>query len=202
MWRQIAAGAGAYILNFVYDDKESAYHSLPVTWQKTYGYNKLFDKVFRVGSNMSVEDIPYSFNNKEYVLWMWKGDYWNLGTGSEIGLYQQSAESRTHYDAVDFLCSMQLSTYKYSDGQVYGSYYNWNPVHNKQWWITAFDWRHPKPDPKKLVTLGKVDFGDKTGMAQTIKNKIKDKSKDKKIFQDTILSENSNTIWIMWGGNE
>ena len=97
---------------------------------------------------MLVEDIPYSYNNKEYVLWMWKGDYWNLGTGSEIGLYQQSAESRTHYDAVDFLCSMQLSTYKYSDGQVYGSYYNWNPVHNKQWWITAFDWRHPKPDPK------------------------------------------------------
>ena len=61
---------------------------------------------------MLVEDIPYSYNNKEYVLWMWKGDYWNLGTGSEIGLYQQSAESRTHYDAVDFLCSMQLSTYK------------------------------------------------------------------------------------------
>ena len=150
MWRQIAAGAGAYILNFVYDDKESAYHSLPVTWQKTYGYNKLFDKVFRVGSNMLVQDIPYSYNNKEYVLWMWKGDYWNLGTGSEIGLYQQSAESRTHYDAVDFLCSMQLSTYKYSYGQVYGSYYNWNPVHNKQWWITAFDWRHPKPEPKKL----------------------------------------------------
>ena len=87
---------------------------------------------------MLVEDIPYSYNNKEYVLWMWKGDYWNLGTGSEIGLYQQSAESRTHYDAVDFLCFTQLSTYKYSDGQVYGSYYNWNPVHNKQWWITAF----------------------------------------------------------------
>lgn len=41
---------------------------------------------------MLVKDIPYSYNNKEYVLWMWKGDYWNLGTGSEIGLYQQSAE--------------------------------------------------------------------------------------------------------------
>lgn len=155
MWRQITAAAGAYILNFVYDDKESVYHSLPVTWQKTYGYNKLFDKVFRVGSNMSVEDNPYSYNNKKYVLWMWKGDYWNR-----------------------------------------------NPVHNKQWWITAFDWRHPKPDPKKLVTLGKVDFGDKIGMAQTIRDEIKTRSKDKKIFQDTILSENSNTIWIMWGGNE
>ena len=59
-------------------------------------------------------------------------DYWNLGTGSEIGLYQQSVESRTHYDAVDFLCPMQLSTYKYSNGQVYGSYYNWNPIYNKQ----------------------------------------------------------------------
>lgn len=55
---------------------------------------------------------------------------------------------------------------------------------------------------KKLVTLGKVDFGDKIGMAQTIRDEIKTRSKDKKIFQDTILSENSNTIWIMWGGNE
>ena len=199
---EIAAAAGAYILNFVYDDKESAYHSLPATWQKTYGYNKLFDDVFRIGSNMSVEDIHYNYNNKEYVLWMWKGDYWNLGTGSEIGLYQQSVESRTHYDAVDFLCPMQLSTYKYSNGQVYGSYYNWNPIYNKQWWITAFDWRHPKSDPKKLVTIGKIDFDEKTGMAQIVREEIKKKFKDNKIFGDIILNKNSNTIWIMWGGNE
>ena len=69
-------------------------------------------------------------------------------------------------------------------------------------WITAFDWRHPKSDPKKLVTIGKIDFDEKTGMAQIVREEIKKKFKDNKIFGDIILNKNSNTIWIMWGGNE
>ena len=116
-----------------------------------------------------------------------------MGTGSEIDLYEQSAECSTHYDAVDFLSTMQLSTYAYSKGTVYGSYYNWDPVHDKQWWITAFDWKHPNPNPDNLVTVGKVNFGSREGMA----SKVEKATKSEKI-NDVILDEDNNTIWIMW----
>ena len=97
-------------------------------------------------------------------------------------------------EAVDFLCSMYLD-----------------------FAIPAFRLTHSGVKPETQIHThmcyseftdiipaidDKVDFGDKIGMAQTIRDEIKTRSKDKKIFQDTILSENSNTIWIMWGGNE
>lgn len=191
---EITAAVGAYILNFTYDNKKSAYHSHPVTWQKTYGYNDFFDTVFRTGSNMEVKKIEFKHNYRNHILWMWKGDYWNLGTGSEIGLYKQALDCNTHYDAVDFLSTMQLSTYEYSKGQVYGSYYNWDPINDRQWWITAFDWRHPNPKTSNLVTIGKVNFGSKEDMAE----EVNDAAIEKETFCDTILDKKNNTIWIMW----
>lgn len=143
---------------------------------------------------MAVEKIEFKQNYRNHILWMWKGDYWNLGTGSEIGLYKQALDCNTHYDAVDFLSTMQLSTYEYSKGQVYGSYYNWDPIDDRQWWITAFDWRHPNQKTSNLVTIGKVNFGSKEDMAEEVNNA----AIGKKTFSDTILDKKNNTIWIMW----
>ena len=193
--KEITAAIGAYILNFSYDDKKSAYHSFPVTWQKKYGYNHSFDTVFRIASNMDKEDVRFTYNNYDYKLWLWKGDYWNLGTGSEIGLYKRSKDSAAHYDAVDFEVPMQISTYKYSKGNVYGSYFNWDPVNDKQWWITAFDWKHKNPNKKNLLTIGKINLSSKEKMASSVVAGIERGDYN---FDDIILSNNDNTIWIIW----
>jgi len=74
-------------LRFVPDEYGVAYHSKPNTWQRKFGYNIFYDEIFDIGSEMNVDFIPFSTDDEDYVLWMWKGDYWNLGSGAEIGLY-------------------------------------------------------------------------------------------------------------------
>lgn len=43
----------------------------------------------------------FTYNGKNYALWLWKGAYWNLGTGAELGLYMQSKKSASHYDGYE-----------------------------------------------------------------------------------------------------
>ncbi len=140
---ETAAKVGACILNFVQDDCQQGYHSLPETWQKNYGYTKLYDDVFGVGSNMDDMQSDVSVDGKTYVLWLWKGDYWNLGTGAEIGLYTTAKESTSsnpadanaHFDAVDFNLPMQLSLFQYPGTQNRRTYFNWKPS-APQWWVS------------------------------------------------------------------
>lgn len=187
---QVAAAIGAAFLNFSYDNYKDAYHSVPTTWQKKYGYNKLYDDVFRVTSNMNKSMNTFTYNGKNYALWLWKGDYWNLGTGAEIGLYMQSKESASHYDGVDFVLPMELSLYQYKKGIRLDNHYNWRPNAN-QWWITGFDWRESKPNPNRLVSVGKIDFATKKNMGKALYDKIKIN------FTDAIFDKDG-TLWIIW----
>ncbi len=187
---KLAAEVGAAFLNFSYDNLKIAYHSMPTTWQKQYGYNRLYDDVFKVGSNMNKSMNQFFYNGKEYVLWLWKGDYWNLGTGAEIGLYVASEESPTHYDAVKFTLPMELSLYQYANFGQLNNRFNWRPSTN-QWWITGFDWQSINPNPKRLVSIGRIDFSQKREMGQTIYQETKN------IFSDSIFDK-SGHLWIMW----
>ena len=87
------------------------------TWQRSFGYNVFYDEVFRIGTKMNEKDFPFKVGNEEYALWMWKGNYWNLHSGAEIGLYKydRTHAGTKHYDAIDFEVPMRLSLYRYSN---------------------------------------------------------------------------------------
>ena len=72
---------------FVFDDGND-YSS--ETWQKATGYNWVYDAVFKTATNDNMKHYELEFNmddGKQYILWIWRGDYLNLGAGAEIGLY-------------------------------------------------------------------------------------------------------------------
>ena len=100
----------------------------------------MYDDVFRVGSNMDALPIDVTVDGKNYVLWLWKGYYWNLRTGAEIGLYTTAKESTSsnpgdvnaHFDAVNFNLPMQLSLFQYRGTQNIRTYFNWKPS-TPQW---------------------------------------------------------------------
>lgn len=201
---------GAYFLNFVRDDKWFAYHSQNDTWQRKFGYNELYDDLFRIDSNM--DRMPLRFNNgdgKEYVLWAWKGDYWCLNSGAEIGLYVNdpksddiSTEETIHYSAVDFEVPMTLSLYNYeeSDDNIISikNIFSWNPA-VPQWWITGFNSRpeYANPDPEKLAVIGTVDFSQHKDLFFSLKDSVSDGLASK--YKDyVILDEEDFTVWIIW----
>ena len=56
----------------------------------------------------------YTFNvgEKTYAIWMWKGDYINLGAGAEAGIYEYAGLGHW-FTATDMAMPMELSlTYK------------------------------------------------------------------------------------------
>ncbi|MGN0240992.1 MAG: VWA domain-containing protein [Candidatus Weimeria sp.] len=209
--------AGAYLLNFDLDEKNDAYHSHPDTWQKKFGYNKMYDLFFWIGDKQDMKPLslePKNQNeNERYRLWLWKGDYWNLHSGAEIGLYKYGANyaGKDHYKAIDQNVPMTLSLIWMADNK-YTPVFSWAPNEN-QWWITGFSGSkneksliegieakiYNKPDiyyhpnPKNMLTIGSVDLSDYPEFYELL---LKDQR-----YKNYIIPDNDNKkVWIYWKG--
>ncbi|SEW33557.1 DUF4474 domain-containing protein [[Clostridium] fimetarium] len=167
-----------------------AYHSQPDTWQRSFGYNDLYDDIFRIGSNMNY--IHFNTTGNNYVLWLWKGDYWNLHSGAEIGLYTapQNYEEEMHYDAINFELPMKLSLYNYYSKNNIQNIFNWSPK-VKQWWVTGFNANFKNPNPDVMVSIGSIDFSGHESIFNELKRSYN--GNDNMIFD-----ENGHTLWISW----
>lgn len=83
---------GAAFLRFRRSKDGKTLHARPdrdyKQWQYYLGYFDLYDSVFQRGTNALRKKIYYKYNGETYILWCWKGDYMNLGLGSEFGIYK------------------------------------------------------------------------------------------------------------------
>ena len=165
------------------------------TWQKKYGYNDLYDKVFRIATknNMRSTKLYFQDNNEEYVLWVWRGDYLTLGSGAEMGLYKKRANTSyniEHWDAVDFEVPMTLNLYNYYSANNIEHVFSWKPENN-QWWITGFNPNYSDIDVEKQVLLGTVDFSEHQNMYTSLKENINQDNQNYVIFDDA-----NYKVWI------
>lgn len=185
--------AGADFLDFIYDKQNVAYHSQVDTWQKAFGYNDIYDKVFEDGSYMLRDKKIFSYNGNEYILWSWKGDYWNLQSGAETGLYvyNRTVNEVKHYDVVDFNLPMTLSLYNMHDGYT-ENIFSWVPD-EPQWWITGFNPDFTEPDPNIMVAVVSINFTGYEEMYEAAKSNFLKQSHEGLIFDDKY-----NTIWMVW----
>ena len=68
----------------------SAIHSQVNTWQRDFGYNDFYDLALEIATSGNTRRKKFKFspqNNSKHIVWMWRGDYLNLGSGAEIGIY-------------------------------------------------------------------------------------------------------------------
>lgn len=193
--------AGAYLLNFIYDTEHMAYHSQPDTWQREFGYNKFYDDVFRIGSYMDYGKVTFSYNGDKYALWMWKGDYWNLQSGAEVGLYTYDTiySGIEQYNAVDFEVPMSLFLYNYHSKDEIENVFSWRPE-KKQWWITGFNPKFKEPNPKEMVSIGTIDLSDDRSLYNAFRNNIK--NFDRIGESNIVFDDESYKVWIIWYNKE
>ena len=200
---EMATIAGAFLLNFVQDTDGQAYHSQPNTWQRYFGYNDLYDDVFRIGSYMHYLPIDFSTPDEKYRLWMWKGDYWNLHSGAEIGLYcsPESYSGNDHYDVIDFEVPMTLSLYSYNSNTDIDTIFAWAPD-EPQWWVTGFSGQNPEflyPDENKMVAVGSIDLSGYTDIYEGLKKEKYDENGSEKkrlINRYLVFDDTSSTVWV------
>lgn len=127
------AAIGGKMLMMKQDD-QGVYHADFDCWQSNFGYNKLYDFAFDIGTSMEPNKAMFSYGGQNYILWAWKGDYVNLGAGAELGIYYGGKDENSHW-LVDknLAMPMTLTLNHRTKGNVVN---NWKDT---TWWITAFN---------------------------------------------------------------
>jgi len=85
-----AEDGGSRALMFKRDVKNQAIHSQVKTWQRNFGYIDFYDLALEIATSGNTRRKKFEFspqNNSKHIVWMWRGDYLNLGSGAEIGMY-------------------------------------------------------------------------------------------------------------------
>ena len=157
------AGEADWLLSTVLGatpDSDNIYHIRQDWWQswKPVGYNNIYDIVFdkatqKTGTSMAKDRYTFNVGEKTYAIWMWKGDYINLGAGAEAGIYEYAGLGHW-FTATDMAMPMELSlTYKGDE------LYHYTPD-EKQWWITGFDPSHQNVQKDEVTATVTLNFAD------------------------------------------
>ena len=141
------ASMGASVLD-MYESSDGVYHASTDCWQQYFGYNSVYDFLFDVGTSMSTDSFEFEYDNSAYVIWVWKGDYVNLGAGAELGIYYGGGPHWLVNTELAMPMSMQLS------------YNGKNIISHSQntWWITGFNSNYLNVQASDLSAMFVVCF--------------------------------------------
>jgi len=168
-------------------------------WQKIFGYNDYFNKIFKHGTNGNMDDEKFYFsdeNDDKYVLWVWRGDYISFGSGAEMGIYCDplTIPGPDLWKSVGFELPMTLNLYNYYTAENVEKIFCWAP-NSPQWWITGFNPDFMDVDVTEMAMIGKVDFTGRKEMFDSLKveTEIDDRKSNFIIFDEEEL-----TAWVIW----
>lgn len=72
---------------YEFDETQGIFYSSKDAWQRKYGYCRMYDNMLAAtGMILHCEPIYFTYNNKEWLVQLWKGQY-DLTMGCEMGLY-------------------------------------------------------------------------------------------------------------------
>ena len=140
----------------MYRGNDGCMHASQNCWQQIGGYNDLYDLIFHEFCSMDKLKYPFydenNDGNGDYILWCWKGDYWSLGIGAEIGIYKRL--NRSEHWVVDKDLALDMSMFGFHRGH---PFLDWENEGEKAWWLTAFNPDEPHGIP--TATEIQIDYG-------------------------------------------
>ena len=143
------AGIGAALL-CMYESSEGVYHAESNCWQQYFGYNSLYDFFFDLGTSIDTAKFEFCHDGVQYVIWVWKADYINLGAGAEAGIYYGGGP---HW-LVDTSLAMPMTlSLDYKGENII--------THNQTtWWITGFNSNYLNVSANDLTATFTFSFPD------------------------------------------
>lgn len=170
---------GSGLLGFSYDAREGVFYASSNAWQRTFGYTYIYDIAAPlIICWFDTTRIFFEYDNKEWMIQLWKGQYGWVLIGAEIGLYYRDFGDNTLIDENginyfkcaddELLIKMSMTLYRnnqtlFSRGQQYS------------WWLTGFvpgalDGWGATPEAVQQLTLdSKLTFTDADMMEAFIK---------------------------------
>lgn len=132
----------ASLASYMYDPDGNYYYTNDKDcWQYNFGFNEGYDSMAPLG--MMIYDTvrtKFVYDNKEYLIQLWKGQYGYAFVGGEVGVYTRAVGSTgTHYSCAreDDWLSMEMAFMwdEYGTGDYRAVF---NRPYDKYWWCTGF----------------------------------------------------------------
>ena len=122
-------------LGYQFNKEGNYYFTTTDPWQRNFGFNVLYD----MGApfvNFYYDTIrcKFRYENKDWLIQFWKGQYGLVFLGAEIGVYTKPLDrEQAHYDGAsdDDMLYMSMSFYRKGVERATREY-------AKYWWCTAF----------------------------------------------------------------
>ncbi len=184
-------------------------------WQKGVGYNEVYDKWAPVAA-MYIDQIriKFQYNNKNYMIQLWKGQYGWLLIGAEIGIYtcdldayQGNTGDINHFncaDKEDWL-KMQLDCYYCNSRTGNGQYTRiFTRPYDTYWWATGFvkgqlnKYTAPRTE---LKTRNRITFKteDQANLfIQGLKQAGFKRAGAADQLVDDSYFQSKNDVWVLW----
>lgn len=132
----------AKVLSYKYDpDGGYFYTDDKKCWQQNFGFNEGYDSMAPLGMmNYDTVRIKFEYDNKEWLIQMWKGQYGYAFVGGEVGVYTRKVGAGgTHYNCAkqeDWL-NMEMA-FVWDKGRT-GNYQTiFTRDYTQYWWCTGF----------------------------------------------------------------
>ena len=122
-------------LGYQYDKEGNYYFTTDDPWQRNFGFNVLYD----MGApflNFYYDTVrcKFRYENKDWLIQIWKGQYGLVFLGGEIGVYTKPLDrEESHYDGAADEDMLYMSMDFYRKGELRAS-----RDYAKYWWCTAF----------------------------------------------------------------
>lgn len=134
------------IFGYLYDPKEQCFYTADDTWQRNFGYNTIYDNAASlVVIYIETSRIKFDYDNRNWMVQLWKGQYGWVLYGSEIGIYNKDASMPIeHYncsndeDMLQMEMTLYEKVYLTDDKTVYTWKQSLHRPYERQWWHTGF----------------------------------------------------------------
>ena len=153
-----------YTAGFLYDPTQNIIYSKMYPLQRKFGYCQLYDDSaagvpIGLSSIIDCEPIYFTYNNKEWMIELWKGQY-GLETGAEIGIYNRDSNIFDIRDSVMgkfFNCVSDNERLKMSFVLKKNGTELFRRQTDAHWWLTGFKWgvftNNPSTELKMEVSI-------------------------------------------------
>ncbi len=184
-------GNGLLGIGFNFNKDEMVVYALVNAWHRNFGYAVIYD----IAANSSpIWDIPtrryyFEYNGLEWLIQTWKGSYFLIATGAEVGVYNRvpGEELGTFYNCAT---DDQLMTMTMKLSHKNTVLLDMGP--EKHWWINGFKMNGMSYEPDSLTLEYTIEMPDME-MLNAFTKAIENEE-----HKDTTYTVSGTTVSVVW----
>ena len=135
-------GKDTGLFGYKYSLKDHIFYTGEDSWQRNFGFSEIYDKAAAIGTmTYNTIRVRFNYNNEEWMLQFWKGQYGLFFIGAEVGVYTRPVGSiGTFYNCADdnhkLWMTMDLYRQKTFNKNKYSHVFTRSRC--QTWWCTGF----------------------------------------------------------------